>query len=502
MNLFKKVSSFGISTLISRILGYIRDILFAFYLGASQVSDALFVAFRIPNTFRSLFLEGSFNSAFVPIYKKQKEKKKFANNIFNILVIFLLLIIFLIEIFTTQFLYIIAPGFSQDEEKFKLLIELSRITFPFLLFISLASFFSAILNSHEKFFIPASAPIILNLILIISLILFHSSATEVAYASAISLTFAGIIQSIFLLYFARKYFTPIIKFTFKFTFQIKLFFLRLFPSVFASGVNQINILVGTIIASFESGAVSYLYYADRIYQLPLALSGIAIATIILPRLSNSIVKSKKNEIYFIQNRSLELCLFLTLPATVGILIASEEIISALYGYGSFTSDNINVTAKALILFGTGLPAFALIKIYSSFYFARGNTKTPFYFSTFSVLINVSVSLYYFDDYGFLIIPFSTSLASWLTVVLYQSNLSLNNYSKFDNLFFSKILKSLTCSGLMGLLLYFMVRYFSDVLNSASYLKPLTLVTVVFLSASIYFFTAYFIKAFRIKDLKL
>ncbi|MBM5787052.1 MAG: murein biosynthesis integral membrane protein MurJ, partial [Pelagibacterales bacterium] len=234
MNLFKKVSSFGISTLISRILGYLRDILFAFYLGASQVSDALFVAFRIPNTFRSLFLEGSFNSAFVPIYKKQKEKKKFANNIFNILVIFLLLIIFLIEIFTTQFLYIIAPGFSQDEEKFKLLIELSRITFPFLLFISLASFFSAILNSHEKFFIPASAPIILNLILIISLILFHSSATEVAYASAISLTFAGIIQSIFLLYFARKYFTPIIKFTFKFTFQIKLFFLRLFPSVFAS----------------------------------------------------------------------------------------------------------------------------------------------------------------------------------------------------------------------------------------------------------------------------
>jgi putative peptidoglycan lipid II flippase len=272
--------------------------------------------------------------------------------------------------------------------------------------------------------------------------------------------------------------------------------------VFASGVNQINILVGTIIASFESGAVSYLYYADRIYQLPLALSGIAIATIILPRLSNSIVKSKKNEIYFIQNRSLELCLFLTLPATVGILIASEEIISALYGYGSFTSDNINVTAKALVLFGTGLPAFALIKIYSSFYFARGNTKTPFYFSTFSVLINVFVSLYYFDDYGFLIIPFSTSLASWLAVVLYQSNLSLNNYYKFDNLFFSKILKSLICSGLMGLLLYFMIGYFSDVLSSASYLKPLTLVTVVFLSASIYFFTAYFIKAFRIKDLKL
>jgi len=502
MNLLKKVSSFGISTLISRILGYLRDILFAIYLGASQISDALFVAFRIPNTFRSLFLEGSFNSAFVPIYKKQKEKKKFANNIFNILCIFLLLIIFLIEIFTPQFLYVIAPGFSQDEEKFKLLIELSKITFPFLLFISLASFFSAILNSHEKFFIPASAPIILNLVLIVSLVLFHSSETEVAYASAISLTFAGIIQSVFLLYFVRKYFTPIIKFTFKFTFQIKLFFLRLFPSVFASGINQINILVGTIIASFESGAVSYLYYADRIYQLPLALSGIAIATIILPRLSNSIVKSKKNEVYFIQNRSLELCLFLTLPATVGILIASEEIISALYGYGSFTIDNINITAKALVLFGIGLPAFALIKIYSSFYFARGNTKIPFYFSTFSILINVFVSLYYFDDYGFLIIPFSTSLASWLTVVLYQSNLSLNNYCKFDNLFFSKILKSLTCSGLMGLLLYFMIGYFSDILNSTSYLKSLTLVTVVLLSASIYFFTAYFIKAFRIKDLKL
>ncbi|MFZ9438278.1 MAG: lipid II flippase MurJ, partial [Candidatus Fonsibacter ubiquis] len=266
MNILKNISYFGFSTFLSRILGYLRDTLIAVFLGTSAVADALFVAFRIPNTFRSLFAEGSFNSAFIPAYAKEKGSKKnyFANQILNLLVIFILFIIFIIEIFAAEFLFLISPGFKDIDGKFDLAVDLSRITFPFLLFISISSFLSAILNSNGKFLITAAAPIILNILLILSLVLFHDSHIEIAYASSYALTLAGIIQVIFLFFFAKKYFKLNFSFIININKQVKSFFCKLLPSVFASGVNQINILIGTIIASFESGAVSYLYYADRI----------------------------------------------------------------------------------------------------------------------------------------------------------------------------------------------------------------------------------------------
>lgn len=274
------------------------------------------------------------------------------------------------------------------------------------------------------------------------------------------------------------------------------------PSVFASGVNQINILIGTIIASFESGAVSYLYYADRIYQLPLALTGIAIATVILPSLSKEVFKSKLVKVNFIQNRSLELCLFLSLPATVGIFLASEQIISALYGYGFFDTESVMNTSAALLLFGIGLPAFGLIKIYSSFYFARSNTKFPFYLSLFSVILNISISLALFKSYGFIIIPLATSISAWLTVVVYQLNLIKSGYHSFDKLFAIRFIKSVLCTLIMGLILSVLLKYFANYLESKTILKAIILISVVLFSAFIYFLTAYFLKAFRIKDLKV
>jgi putative peptidoglycan lipid II flippase len=504
MNIFKNISYFGFSTFLSRILGYLRDTLIAVFLGTSAVADALFVAFRIPNTFRSLFAEGSFNSAFIPAYAKQKGSKKnyFANQILNLLIIFTLFIIFIIEIFTPEFLFLISPGFKDIDGKFDLAVDLSRITFPFLFFISISSFFSAILNSKEKFLITAAAPIILNILLILSLVFFHNSDTEIVYASSYALTIAGIIQVVFLFFFVKKYFKINLSFIININNQVKSFFSKLFPSVFASGVNQINILIGTIIASFESGAVSYLYYADRIYQLPLALTGIAIATVILPSLSKEVFKSKLVKVNFIQNRSLELCLFLSLPATVGIFLASEQIISALYGYGFFDAESVKNTSVALLLFGIGLPAFGLIKIYSSFYFARSNTKFPFYLSLFSVILNISISLTLFKSYGFIIIPLATSVSAWLTVVVYQLNLIKSGYHSFDKLFAIRFIKSVLCTLIMGLILSVLLKYFANYLESKSILKAIILISVVLFSAFIYFLTAYFLKAFRIKDLKV
>ena len=215
----------------------------------------------------------------------------------------------------------------------------------------------------------------------------------------------------------RKYFKINIKFRFSISKRTKVFFKKLLPSIFSSGVTQINILIGTIIASFQASAVSYLYYADRIYQINLAIAGIAIGVVILPQLSRYVQKKKKEKITLIQNKALELSLFLSLPASIALLIGSEEIISALFGYGEFNKLSVSNSAKALYFFSLGLPAFAMIKVFSNFYFANNDTKTPFYISLVSILLNILISIYFFRFIGFIIIPISTTISSWFNLIL-------------------------------------------------------------------------------------
>ena len=300
MNLIKSTGTFSIFVVISRVLGYLRDVLIAIYLGSGPLADAFFVAFRIPNTFRRLFAEGSFNAAFVPSYSSELtigkvKAKRFANDVFNFLMLGLLILVIVIEILMPGFVYLIAPGFYEDSNKIELTTLLTRITFPFLLFISLASFFSAILNSHNKFAVAAAAPIILNLILISIIFLAKKSSDELVIYLSYGVSAAGLLQLIFVYFYAKNFFTPVFEFKLKVTKKIKIFFEKFLPGIFSSGVTQINILVGTIIASFQASAVSYLYYADRIYQINLAIAGIAIGTVILPNLSRYIKTSNKKK---------------------------------------------------------------------------------------------------------------------------------------------------------------------------------------------------------------
>ena len=375
MNLLKSTGTFGFYTIISRLLGYLRDILIAIFLGTGMLADAFFVAFRIPNTFRRLFAEGTFNAAFVPSYsseitKGKKQSNKFANDIFNLLFLGLLFLTIIIEIFMPAFVSIIAPGFVGDLEKMELAINLTRITFPFLFFICLASFFSAILNSHNKFAAAAAAPIILNIVLILVLFFSKSLGDQLVYYLSYGVSLAGFLQLIFLYKYVSKYYSLEFNYKLKVSNKVKFFFKKLLPSIFSSGVTQINILIGTIIASFQASAVSYLYYADRIYQINLAIAGIAIGVVILPQLSKHIQSRKKNKILLIQNKALELSLFLSLPATIALIIGSEQIISALFGYGSFNENSVSNSSLALYYFALGLPAFALIKVFSTFFFAN------------------------------------------------------------------------------------------------------------------------------------
>jgi putative peptidoglycan lipid II flippase len=503
MNILTSVSSFGILTLLSRILGYLRDILIAFFVGTSFLADAFFVAFRLPNTFRRLFAEGSFNSAFVPQYSKLDLKKKsynFANSIFNLLIFSLLLLVCVAEIFMGGVLYLISPGFLADDAKFELATSLSRITFPFLFFVSLSSFYSGILNSKGKFAIAAAAPIILNIMLIGSIYYSYINKEEYVYHMAWAVSIAGFLQLVMLYFYSKKYFIPKLSFSFVISDEVKYFFQRLLPSIFSSGVMQINILVGTIIASFQASAVSYLYYADRIYQLPLAITGIAIATVILPTLSKAIFRKEKKS-FFLQNRSIELSLFLSAPAMVGILVATQPIISCLFGYGSFNQESIYQTSRALFIFGFGLPAFSLLKIYSSFYFARGDTQFPFKVSLLTVIINILISIIFFPFIGFIAIALGTVISCWVAILVYQLNLYKNNLHQFDKVFTIRISKIFVCSFIMSAILYFLLFEFGDVFYENSSIKIFYLVGIVGSSAVIYFLLSILFKSFSISDFK-
>ena len=507
MNLIKSTGTFGFYTIISRLLGYLRDVLIAIFLGTSFLADAFFVAFRIPNTFRRLFAEGTFNAAFVPSYtselaKNKSKSKTFTNQIFNLLFLGLFFLVLLIEIFMPTFVSLIAPGFVKDSNRIDLAIQLTRITFPFLMFVSLASFFSAILNSHNKFAAASAAPIILNLVLIGILLFGKYLNDELVYYLSYGVSIAGFLQLIFLYKFVKKFYVIKLNFKFRINNKVKFFFKKLLPSIFSSGVTQINILVGTIIASFQASAVSYLYYADRIYQINLAIAGIAIGVVVLPQLSKHVHSKKKNKILQIQNKALELSMFLSLPAAVALLIGSEEIVSALFGYGYFSESDVSNSAKALYYFGFGLPAFALIKVFSTFFFANHDTKTPFYISLVAVILNIIISVYYFKIIGFIIIPIATTISSWFNSIILFIFLYKRKLFEFNEIFLIKFMKIFIVSIIMGILFKYLIIIFEYQLAYDYNFKSIYLIISVFFSLIFYILFSLFIKAFKYNDINL
>ena len=507
MNLFKSTTTFSFFTIISRILGYIRDILIAIFLGTGPLADAFFVAFRIPNTFRRLFSEGTFNAAFVPSYASEiangkDQSEKFATNVFSLLILSLFFLVLVIEIFMPLFVFLIAPGFTGNESKMNLAINLTRITFPFLFFVSLSSFFSAILNSHNRFAVAAAAPVILNIFLISVLIYGNLLGDSLVYYLSYAVTIAGIIQFVYLFFYVKKFYSPNFSFKIIIDNKIKKFFLKLLPSIFSSGVTQINILIGTIIASFQTSAVSYLYYADRIYQINLAIAGIAIGTVVLPKLSKLIETENISEVKSIQNKALELSLFLSIPATIALFLASNQIVSALFGYGFFLEKSVEKSALALFYFSFGLPAFSLIKVFSSFFFARHDTKTPFYISLISVFLNILISILFFNKLGFIIIPIATSISSWTNAIALYFYSKKNDYFVFNDIFLYRLPRIIISSLLMGLFFYILLNLLSEKLIYSENLKIIYLLLSILASLICYVFVSIFTKAFKLSDINL
>ncbi|WP_420394270.1 murein biosynthesis integral membrane protein MurJ [Acuticoccus sp.] len=430
MQLVRNFATVGAFTAASRVLGFARDILVAATLGAGPIADAFFVAFKLPNLFRRLFAEGAFNSAFVPLFARARAEEgdaggeAFASAVLAWLLAVLLTVTAAGMLATPVLVLALAPGF-EAEDTLSLTTLYTRICLPYLAAMSLVAFFSGILNTLNRFAVAAFAPILLNVVLITALVAAQAMGLAPAAAAAVlsvGVFVAGVLQALLLwravaradvrLTLARPRPSP----------RLKRLLLLGLPGVAAGGITQINIVVGTIVASYWPGAVSHLYYADRLYQLPLGVVGIAIGVALLPDLSRRLRAGDVGGALWTQNRALEFALMLTLPAAAALIVVPFEIVVTLFERGEYGRDDAAMTAAALSAYGFGLPAFVLIKVFSPSYFAREDTATPMAFAGISMVVNVAGSiglalLLAEDGLAHVGIAAATSLAGWVNALL-------------------------------------------------------------------------------------
>ena len=459
MSLVRSVATVGGYTGISRILGFVRDILIANVVGASPVADAFFAAFRLPNLFRRLFAEGAFNAAFVPLFARRLEQegeaaaRRFAEEALSVLVTGLLVLSAVCMAGMPWFIYVIGSGFSQDPEKLALAVDLTRITFPYLLFMSVTALLSGILNSLYRFAAAAAAPILLNIVFIAALLLVLPFTGAPGHVMASAVCVSGAVQFLFLviavkragmsLRFPRPRFTP----------GVRRLLVLMLPGMLSAGALQINIFVGSSIASWQEGAFSFLYYADRVYQLPLGLIGIAIGIVLLPDLARKLRAGNEDQAMHSLNRGLEFALLLTLPATVALIVIAGPIIGGLFQHGRFGAEDAAATAAALTAFAWGLPAYVLVKILQPAFYAREDTVTPFRFAVVSVVANIALSLILFWQLQHVGIALATTLAAWLNTILLVFSLRRFGFWALDARFRSRLPRIVAASLGMGAALW-------------------------------------------------
>ncbi len=433
MNLAKALGSIGGLTLASRILGLVRDSLFARYVGASFASDAFLVAFRLPNMFRALFAEGAFASAFIPMFNRKVGDKDgpglpagiaFAEDALSVLLPVLIVMTVILEVFAWPVTLLMSGKFNGvSHDQFAFAVQLSRFTIPYLMLISLVSLLGGILNSLHKFWVNAAAPILLNLTLIAALLFFHThDPFTTARNQAIAVSVSGVLQLIWLYVSCRQNGVHLRPRLPRFNPEVKKLMSLIWPAAAGAGAVQINLLVSTALAaSFLShGSVTYIYLADRVNQLPLGLIGIGLGTVLLPLISRQLGAGEEAAAMETQNRGMELALLLTLPATVALILCGAPIVAALFEHGKFTAEHSYFTAQALAAFSIGLPSYILVKVLTPGFYARQDTRTPVRYATISMVVNLVLNLALIMPLKHMGPPLATALASTVnTFLLYR-----------------------------------------------------------------------------------
>lgn len=456
MNFARAIATIGGWTVLSRLTGLAREMLIARYLGAGVVADAFFVAFRFPNLFRSLFAEGAFNPAFVPLFAGKlegegaAEARAFAERCLAVLAFTLLGFVAVMEMAMPWAMMVLAPGFDDIPGKMALATELSRITFPYLLFISLVSLQSGVLNAMGRFAAAAGTPVLLNLVSIAVLVALAPHTPTPGHAMAWGVFASGLAQFAWLVFSLRAAGMTLRPAWPRLTPEVKEMLRRIVPGAVGAGAYQLNLTINTMIASgLANGAVSYLNYAERVNQLPLGVVGVAIGTALLPLLSRQLRAGEEAEAMGSQNRAIEFGLLLTLPAAAALAVIAHPVVAVLFERGSFTAADSEAVARALKLLASGLPAYVLIKVLTPGFFARHDTKTPVRVAGLCMAVNVVLNLALMGPLGYLGMALSTALAAWLNVALLAWKLTARGYLKADSRLRSRLWRTLLATAVLA-----------------------------------------------------
>ncbi|PLL14022.1 murein biosynthesis integral membrane protein MurJ [Tabrizicola sp. TH137] len=504
IRLIRSILTVGGWTLLSRGAGFARDVMMAAYLGAGPVAEAFLIAFSLPNMFRRFFAEGAFNMAFVPMFSKKLEggedAQGFARDAFNGLAAVLIVFSVLGTLAMPWLVWLMASGFAGDE-RFDLAVLFGRISFVYILFISLVALLSGVLNAFGRFTEASFVPVLMNLMFIAAMLLADHWGWDMGLTLAWTVPLTGIAQLAFTWVSAHRAgfrFAPGLP---RLTPDLRRLALIAAPAVLAGGVVQVNLLVGRQVASFTEGAVAWLSYADRLYQLPLGVVAIAVGTVLLPDLSRRLRAGDAEGGRASFNRGTEFALFLTLPAAVALIVIALPLCTVLYQRGAFGPDDAAATALALAIYGAGLPAFVLHKVFQPLYYAREDTRSPFRFAVWSMVINAVIAVGLLPLIGFSAAALATTLSGWTMVLqLWLGTRKMGDEARFDPRFRQRLPRILAASAIMGAVLWFGMVALGPMLGTEGW-RYAALALLVALGMGSYGLAALALGAIRPSDLK-
>jgi putative peptidoglycan lipid II flippase len=487
MKLYRGFATVGAVTIASRALGFVRDILMAAVLGTSSAADAFFVAFRIPNLVRRLFAEGAFDAAFVPLFTKRSHTdpeaaRAFAGQALSGLAVLLVAFTVLAEVAMPWLMLLLAPGFASDPDKFALAVLLARIALPYLVFMSLVALYCGILNAFGRFAIAAFAPTLLNVVLIAVLLVFIASGGSNQSTAAVALAWgvaaSGLLQVLVVGAAAAKIGMRLAWQRPRLTPEMRRLAALAIPGVIAGGMAQLSAVISTIIATLQDRVVSWLYYADRLFQLPLGVIGVAIGVVLLPTLSHKLRSGDHAAVVESENRALEFALLLTLPAAVALFLASEPIMRVLFERGAFTAVDTKATSSLLSTLALGLPAYVLVKVLHPSFFAREDTRTPMIYAGLSLAANVVLSLMLFLLIGATGLALATALAGWMNVALLVAELARREDFVLDRTFRRRLAGIAGACAVMGAVVFTLVRVLNFAPQSGMIVQTASLLVLI------------------------
>jgi putative peptidoglycan lipid II flippase len=512
MKLYRGFATVGTMTILSRVLGFARDVLIAAVLGTSYVADAFFVAFRIPNMFRRLLAEGAFDAAFIPLFTKRLHAdgpdaaRAFAGQALSGLVVLHVAIVLVGEIAMPWLMLLLAPGFTGDPEKFALAVLLARIALPYLAFMSVVAVYAGVLNAFGRFAIAAFAPTILNLVLIAVLLVVVASGnadqSAAGQALARGIVASGLLQVIVVVFAAAKAGIRLPWQRPQLSPDMRRLVTLAVPGVVAGGMAQLTVVISTIIATLQDRVVSWLYYADRLFQLPLGVIGVAIGVVLLPTLSHKLRSGDHEAVLASENRALEFALLLTLPAAVALFLAADPIMRVLFERGAFTAVDTKATASMLSALALGLPAYVLIKVLHPSFFAREDTKTPMIYAGISMAANIVLSLTLFLLIGATGIAIATTLSGWIHVALLIGKMRERDSFSLDRTFRRRFAGIVGASLAMGAIVLVLVSllepWFAP--QSGLLLQGFAIIVLVAAGLLTYLGAAHLLGAVQFRDL--